>query len=245
MPKYACEALVTVDDVINAPGACPIDPDVDPVDDWIDAASDVVYMLSGGLVFGRCTRTVRPVFRGLDLCRFPPRHSYAPWPQFNDVMFDGHMPLRLRGPIIGTPVVRIDGATLAASSYAVVNDEYLIRRDGKTWPMTNDLTKPDTQVGTWAVQFTFGSIPDALATQATVEIVLELAKQDGILHRWAFPPGAVAANVQGVSVVLEDQASENSMPATRRLMGSYATTSAVFSPEIDDSYRLVSVAYPA
>lgn len=245
VPKFACEALITAEDVTNAAESCPIDPAIDPVEEWIDAASDIVYTLSGGLVFGRCTRTARPVFKGSDVCHFPPRSAYVPWPQQADVMFDGRTPLHLRGPIVGVPVVRIDGATLAPSNYAVVDDEYLIRRDGKTWPTYNDLTKPDTQVGTWAVQWTFGWEADSLAKQATIEIVLELAKQEGVLRRWAFPPGVVAANIQGVSAVIEEAASESTMPATRRFMGFWSPTSAVFSPEIDDAYRLVSVSYPA
>src|SRR6478735_11762564 len=57
------------------------------------------------------------------------------------------------GGIVG-PIdeVRIDGEVLLESEYAVL-DTYLVRTDGQPWPRAQDMTQPDTEVGTWSITY--------------------------------------------------------------------------------------------
>lgn len=58
--------------------------------------------------------------------------------------------------------VTIDGLTLDPTAYRLDAGARLVRLDGDTWPLCQDLTKPDTEEGTWAVTYRPGAPVDGL-----------------------------------------------------------------------------------
>jgi hypothetical protein len=62
----------------------------------------------------------------------------------------------LPAPVNEIIEVKVDGAPLVTGAYRVDDNRMLVRVDGESWPHCNDLTKADTEVGTWSVTFTVG-----------------------------------------------------------------------------------------
>ena len=65
---YACEAACTGKRSNSSTCACDLDDLPWSIDVLIDAATDALFLLSGGLVSGRCTTTVRPCSTGGCTC---------------------------------------------------------------------------------------------------------------------------------------------------------------------------------
>lgn len=251
MPQFACQPFVTADDVRNATCGCEIIEDDEIIESWIDMASDIIYVLTGGQITGVCTKTVRPV-ANCDLPCFSPRRRDMDYGMDRYALYGGLIPVSLRGPNTQIMQVKLDGEVMNPMNYAVVNGRHLIRRDDKRWPLGNDLTEDDDQEGTWSITFRFGREPDLLTVQATLELACELAKADQGRSN-VFPPGVIAASVQGASVVVQDavdqaangQPGDASFPTVARLLAIYPPhLSAVYSPEIDAAFSLIEVAYP-
>lgn len=237
---WACSAFVDEESVRDSPCACPFE-DADPIQDWIDMASDTLYYLSDGYFTGTCTRIVRPVTGVADCLPL----TVGPWA----VCCDDGPKLMLRTPNATVGWVKIDGVTLDPSEYALVDGSWLIRRSG-SWPTRNDIRLPDTEVGTWSMEVSWGTLPDLVTSQAAIELVCEFAKGAGVGASEVFPPGVVAANVQGVSVSIEDVAQavaegRELLPKVARFLSMYGErgqSAHVFTPE-NEAYRLVEVAF--
>lgn len=237
---WACAPFVEPEDVLAADCGCPMEA-TDPIAEWIDMATDVLYHLSDGYVTGVCTRLVRPVTAVVDC--LPP--TLGPWA----ACCDPGPQLVLRGPDAVVNHLWIDGVELDPSEWALVDGERLIRRTG-AWPTRNDIRQPHTEAGTWAIDVSFGWAPDYITRAATIEMTCELAKYAGIGSGIEFPPGVVSANVQGVSVTIEDVAQaiaegRELMPKVDRFLSMYGgrrQQASVFSPETD-TYRLVEVSF--
>lgn len=85
-------------------------------------------------------------------------------------------------PVSAVTTVTVDGSPLATGSYRVDDNRLLVRTDGQDWPSCNDLTKADTQVGTWSVTLTVGQpVPDTgklAAGEMACEILQALNGED-------------------------------------------------------------------
>jgi hypothetical protein len=239
--RYACSAFATADDFDLTDCGCSVE-DGDDVQGWLDAASDILYYLSDGYVTGLCTRIVRPVTHvGVDDC-LPT--TIGPW-----AYQESGPHLMLRGPNPGVDWVKINGAEIDPSEYALVDDMWLVRRSG-SWPTRNDVRLDLDQTGTWGMQVTFGETADMITAAAGAEMACEMARAALGLGSEVFAPGVVTANVQGATVAIEDAAAavaegRELLPKTARFISMYGgrgDSAVVFSPEID-TYRLVSVAY--
>lgn len=254
---WSCEAFAGPLDVINAPGGCPFDPVADDIQAWIDMASDIMFQLTGGRVHGECTAIVYPMTDHNCFDVYGIRRSSSYWtdgwlggtiihtgPELAD-RFGGRRPVRLAGPNTTVIDVVIDGVTLAASEYILVNGVYLIRRAG-SWPTLNDITQV-SGTGTWTIHYTWGDPISLLMRDACVELAIDLAKASGVGAASGFGAGVVAANVQGVQLTIEELVQQYSdgrqnVPTLDRFVGIYGRgpTPDVYSPELD-AYQLLSV----
>lgn len=187
----------------------------------VSMATRVLWKLSG-MRFGTCTVTLRP-------CR---RSCYESWPWgwsewdnsflgttvWTDYRF--WFPLAcgscssgcscgevqetvLPSPVSSVVTVKVDGTPLVTGSYRVDNNRLLVRTDGGRWPLCNDLSKNDTEPGTWSVTAAYGEdVPDS-ARMAMGELVCEIVKAgSGIDCR--LPPGVVQLARQGVTIQYPD-----------------------------------------
>ena len=82
--------------------------------------------------------------------------------------------LTLPPPVGEIAAVTIDGADF--TDYALADGNKLVRTDGEQWPATNDMTLPDTEVGTWSVTYLNGLQVNALGAYAAGILACEFAK---------------------------------------------------------------------
>ncbi len=235
-----CEPFGSVADVI-ARGDCGLngEDDLDLINDALDAASDMLYVLSNGRVTGQCFATVRPLNRGdcfggfgTDLYADPMYQRY------------GVDCIPLPRNTISVDAVKIDGVTLGVGDYGLLDGYLLYRIDKMFWPRSNNLRLADTEVGTWSVRFSWGNPADWLADQATVDMAISLI--DDYQNGKGYLRGVTSANVQGVSVQLEEAAGEMSgrgLPMLERFLSVHAPHGGLpvgaWSPEVENGWTLV------
>ena len=161
----------------------------------VQAASDVLYALTGRHL-GTCQLTIRPC---RDTCwggGWPfstqwwefgiyPRPVFYQGVWYNiacgdcggnscscNVISEAIMP----APVASIIQVKVDGVPLTGTAYRVDDYRKLVRTDGGTWPICNDLTKADTQVGTWSVTLTYGETVSPLGQMALGELAMQFTK---------------------------------------------------------------------
>lgn len=162
----------------------------------VDMATDVVWSMSGQR-FGLCEVALRP-------CRedcvdapylwneFLPSTGAALWPR--PALVNGQWwnitcgscsgscsCARLHEVMLPNLVdsiieVKVDGSVLDPSAYRVDDGRKLVRIDGGEWPWCNDLSKADTEVGTWSVTAQYGQAVPAGGGWAVGELACELIK---------------------------------------------------------------------
>lgn len=187
----------------------------------VKTASRVLWALSGRR-FGTCQVTIRP-------CR---RECYDAWPygwslwdrssvgSWIDSSYRYWYPLGCGGCLSGCSCreiseavlpdavntvvsVKLDGTPMATGAYRVDNNRLLVRTDGQKWPYCNDLSKDDSQTGTWSVTATYGEdVPDS-ARFATGELACEIIKaaKGGECR---LPPGTTSIARQGFDITIAD-----------------------------------------
>lgn len=82
----------------------------------------------------------------------------------------------LPAPIYRIIEIKIDGVVLSPSAYRVDNNRIVVRVDGGTWPLCNDLSKNDTEVGTWSVTAQYGEDIPEFGKIAVGELACEFVK---------------------------------------------------------------------
>lgn len=169
----------------------------------LQVASDILYQLSGQQ-FGLCTLTVRPCrascngdsgpFGGGAWWEWGAYGAGAglwpvPW-LYNGVWMNltcgactgtcSCVPISeaiLPSPVNSIQQVKVDGVVLTpGTDYEVHDFRKLVRRGGQTWPICQDFTKDDTEVGTWSVTFTVGQEVPPLGKLAVGELACEIMK---------------------------------------------------------------------
>lgn len=109
----------------------------------------------------------------------------------------------LPGPIGGIVEVKIDGLILPSTAYRVDNGAYLVRQDGGVWPSTQNLTRDDSQEGTWSVAYYRGAMPDALTNRAAGVLAFEYVKACRNASTCRLPSGVTSITRQGVSMEIQ------------------------------------------
>lgn len=247
--NFSCSRFASINEMLDAECACAYDATEDAglLEAVLDQASDILALITGLRVHGICTRTVRPV--GNESC-IPESVWYwqsgsGPW------HLQGTVPLR--GPRTDIVEVLVDGVLLSIGDYYLIEDRYLARRNA-SWPTQNDLSKDETQVGTWAITYRFGRAPDYLTKQATIELACELASF-ATTGKSNLPDGVTSANIQGAQVTLQDRAealangANDGLPSIARFLGVYSpdgqSRSGVWSPELNLGVDLIEVEGPS
>lgn len=189
----------------------------------VSAATSIVWALSGRQ-FGTCTTTLRPCRRTCYDDGWWTRYG-LPWGAgYAGTGYDygtsygagfwfdlscgscsgGCSCSEVSEVVLPSPVnsiisVKMDGTPMATGAYRVDNNRFLVRTDGHRWPRCNNLSKNDTQPGTWSVTAAYGQdVPVAgqLAVgEMACEILKAMAGEDCTL-----PAGITALTRQGVSI---------------------------------------------
>lgn len=108
--------------------------------------------------------------------------------------------IALPGPIAEITEVKIDGEVVNPVNYRVDNYRTLVWTGGGTceWPICQDMSKPDTEEGTFSVTYSRGIKIDGIGAYAAGVLAYEYAKGcSGMECR--LPIGTTAVSRQGVS----------------------------------------------
>lgn len=187
----------------------------------VSAATRILWSLSGRR-FGLCTTTLRPCAedcRGAGAYPFfgswewSVGYAVPPWDFYRLPYCSGGCAgscsctnlseVRLPSPVDSVTAVKVDGAVLDPSAYRLDNNRLLVRTDGQRWPRCNDLSKGDTQPGTWSVTARYGEdVPDS-GRLAMGELACEIVKAGtGVDCR--LPAGVTQLVRQGVTISVPD-----------------------------------------
>jgi hypothetical protein len=221
---HACQPFITVDDIECA---CDL-PAWVTQQDLIDAATDAITILSGGLISGRCQITVRP------------RNENA-WCGTNTYLGEA---IRLPGFMPEVTAVRVDGVLLVEDvDYKLVNGNELYRIDNY-WPGSQYALRADTEEGTFSITYEFGMVPPLYAKIAVVELVCESAKKLSTGNS-RLPDKAIQATMDGVTIELDPRAGDLGLEAVGQVMAIFAPDgpggTAVWTPELMSGWTLLQV----
>lgn len=183
----------------------------------VSIASDLLWSLSGRR-YGVCEATIRPCRRAC----WPDRG----WGWWNNTTGWGGWPwpVNLGGgiwvncgcsacgdtcscsplqevvlpyPVVDITEIMIDGVVVDPSAYVVYDHRIVVRVDGGSWPLCNDLDVTEG-VGAWHISATYGvSVPPSGAL-AVGQLAIEIAK-DCAGQACALPRNVTSITRQGVS----------------------------------------------
>jgi hypothetical protein len=185
----------------------------------VSAATRILWSLSGRR-FGLCTRTLRPCADDCagDLGAYPfwdwrTGYSMPPWDFYRTPYCGGGCTggcsctnlsqIRLPSPVDSVTTVKVDGAVLDSSAYRLNDGSLLVRTGGSRWPRCNDLSRDDTQPGTWSVTARFGEDVPESGRLAVGELACEIAKA-GTGQDCRLPPAVTQLVRQGVTISVPD-----------------------------------------
>jgi hypothetical protein len=189
----------------------------------VSMATRVLWSLTGRQ-FGTCASTLRPCRTdchgswpggGWDMGALPTTYGYG----YLDGMYwyplgcggcnagscgcERVSETRLPDAVSSVVQVKVDGAPLVTGAYRVDNNRLLVRTDGGQWPRCNNLSKNDTEVGTWSVTALYGQeVPDGgqlACGELACEILKAMRGEDCRL-----PAGVTQLVRQGVTISVPD-----------------------------------------
>lgn len=182
-----CAPWAEVADAVGDEGCpgCGAGLDEDALEAGLLDASAYLHALSGWRYPGVCEATARPC-SGDENCGVPsvppgdhPDYAYHLDPYRCWGCGDtccGPIGVTLGvAPVISVTEVKVDGAVVTADKWELV-DDVLVRTDGEAWPHCQDRSLPDTEPGTFAVDFTWGAAPPSLGVRAAIDLGCVLAK---------------------------------------------------------------------
>jgi hypothetical protein len=234
---YACERVVEEDELSCD---CVIPNDVDLVGDVLDAASDVLAIITGAQI-GRCSATFRP-------CREPA----CPRPRCCACC--GLLGIHLWGIDPDVTQVLIDGAVVDPATYTIITNPYgvkvLERFDSNgysvLWPTTQKLVLPSSAPDTFEITVTTGLEPGVTMKMAVAEIACEMFA--GLAGESTTLDGAVSATMFGLTVDYRrfgdptDQATMNmaGLNWVQRFIsvGDVPSGAQILAPELDDGWSI-------
>lgn len=193
--QAACSRLASVDEFTATDCGTCCGLDVATIGTVLDDASDLVYMLSGGLFFGTCTGTVRP-------CRTCWCGSCSCCCQIEVIP--------LRQDAIAITEVLIDGDVLGPANYTLLSRGRLqkISTDGNMpdpWPCCQNLYRGLDEADTFGITYTFGSATPHWVKNAVLELACDMATHFET-GKSALPPGTTAATFQNTTISLPSRA---------------------------------------
>lgn len=161
-----CEPWTSATEIFNcapASGVATASRDYALAGDAADAASRILFVLSGRRYPGICVETVRPYSCG---CA---SRAVCACSGISEIRLGGEYPVR------GIQRVRVDGSTVARTAYRVDDRSKLVRIDGLAWPSSQDLSSdPASATGTFDVAYYYGTEPPADGKRAASRLAAEL-----------------------------------------------------------------------
>lgn len=202
------------------------DIDAGLMDDKLQAASEILYELSGRQFPGICDQTIRPCTRrgctdyGVDslmnrdalrgrVWGFPvPTCGCSDDPCSCRTLHQIDLP---NTPVTEVTSVLVDGTALDPSLYRVDDYRYLVRLpdpDGSNpgWPCCQDLNLPSTEENTFEVTFSYGMEPPAIGVIAAATLACELymaCEPEAFKGKCRLPHNVIQVTRQGVSVLVQ------------------------------------------
>jgi hypothetical protein len=189
------------------------------------AASELVWILSGQR-FGFCTQVLRPCRRecqgmpwpyGNNIWPFTTPGMTYPLPVWwngqwlnltcgscaSDCSCETVEEVVLPGGVYQVLQVLIDGVELDPSAYRLDDNRFVVRTDGGAWPLCNNLSKDDTEVGTWSITAQWGEPLPEIGKLAVGELACEFGKYlSG--NTCNLPQAVTNLSRQGVSLTFAD-----------------------------------------
>lgn len=182
------------------------------VDDAAQAASEILYELSGRRWAGLCTREgVRPCHTDC-LCGWqvlsrghlvPPAPYLDSWDCLGAACGCRSMSrVKLSGYVQEITEVKIDGLVVDPSVYRLDEHRWLTRVDGSRWPSCSRADLPDTEEGTFSVSYIFGREIPQMAFDAAVELACQVYAQCSGSESGdcALPKGVTRITRQGITI---------------------------------------------
>lgn len=189
-----------------------------------NVAAEVLWSMSGRQV-GECDMTIRPcasscfgdwpfIGQWWQLGQYPrPLFYNGVW--YNMTCGNGCgrscsctfvSEVDLPAPVTAITSVLVDGVLLPSTAYRVDDGRKLVRVDGGRWPMCNDLSKADTEVGTWSVSLSYGVPLNATGRLAWAELTQQVAKTLACDDDCSFGKPVQSVVRQGVTMTFLDPA---------------------------------------
>lgn len=181
-----CVPWATVDDVA---GCCEKVEFACDLEETAQAASEILYVLSGRQFPGVCEATVRPC----GPCGCHDRCSCRP----SQIVLQPQ-------PAISVTSVLIDGEILLESEYRLDPGSRLVRLNGEVWPCCQDLSLPSTEEGTFEIEYSYGQEPPVSGKRAAALLACELARACTPGVECQLPARVTSITRQGVSMALLD-----------------------------------------
>lgn len=178
-------------------------------------ASMTLHRLTGYRV-GGCPSTVRPCAGGCCPPILTPNDRMIPGsigPRINNngdwINCCGHRDcscvvigaINLPAPVGNVSEVKIDGVVLDPTEYRVWGTQ-LIRNSDEGWPINQDLSLPDTEVGTFSVTYLNAFAPDAMGSYAAGVLANEFAKACAGSSKCRLPSTVQTVSRQGVTFTM-------------------------------------------
>lgn len=173
------------------------------LEDVIEAASQILYALTGRQFSGACERVIRPCNTE---CVCGCGHE-------NYSGCSGCCPPRILlgdGPVTEVTEVLIDGDVIPSAEYEIQNGRWLVRladADGnnESWPCRQRLDLATTEDDTFQVSFTEGRLPETMGILAVRELACQLAIACNLAAgECKLPERVTSITRQGVSMALLD-----------------------------------------
>lgn len=202
----------TLDDVVCGPCA-EYGPDPAP---WFEYASEILYDLTEHAYAGVATDTIRPP--AMCGCRAYGRDGW--W----GILGGGYRYgcscaepslIRLPGfPALEITAVVIDGIAVDPARYRIDQHRDLIYQPDllddlgsrQGWPLFQRASQPPTEIGTWAVTYTYGNPPPSGGRRSAAILACEIALgcDPGFADRCRLPSNTVTVSAKNVSKVIAD-----------------------------------------
>lgn len=127
--------------------------------------------------------------------------------------------IRLPRPVGRIDSVKVDGVLVAPANYRLMDGNMLVYTGaGDGWPLTQDVSAPDTEAGTFSVTYINGYPPDALAAYAAGLLANEFAKAcTG--KNCKLPKGVTSIVRQGVTMEVASGSFPNGETGIREVDG--------------------------
>lgn len=196
-----------------------------------DAATELLFNATAQAFPGECSDTVRPclvnlvgmyglagqwgrlddgsMWLGVDGTSTLPESTWGGFGGWTGLPISGgilaHSTVELPNfPIRTVTKVTIDGTDLAPGSWLIVDDRWLVRADGQSWPFAQRLDLPAGSPSTWTIEYGWGAAPPAAGVLAWRVLACELGKSVAGDESCRLPKRLQNLTREGVSMVVLD-----------------------------------------